>query len=106
MGGQAHFEVYPLIHGASGGPEVEFTLTGEFGWRFQSANGQITATSGEGYTRREDASRAIHDLLDEVDPEGAGTDRTHAPIIDIELDGTPAELEEFNDTEGVEPDDE
>lgn len=33
--------------------------TGEFRWRLLASNGQNMASSGEGYTRREDAHRAL-----------------------------------------------
>ncbi len=91
MSGEARFEIYPQVTPARDQAEGEqlVEVTGEFGWRFKSANGQISGIGGEGFTRREDAVRAIHDFLDAVDPEGAGTDRTHAPIIDVDLDGTP-----------------
>lgn len=34
----------------------------EYGWRFRAANGQITAI-GEGFSRREDAHRAVNDFM-------------------------------------------
>jgi hypothetical protein len=34
----------------------------EFGWRFRAGNGQISAVGGEGFTRREDARRAVIDF--------------------------------------------
>jgi uncharacterized protein YegP (UPF0339 family) len=42
--------------------EVYRDKAGEYRWRLL-ANGRITADSGEGYTRREDAHRAIAALL-------------------------------------------
>lgn len=35
----------------------------EYGWRFRAANGQISAVGGEGFTRREDAKRAVADFV-------------------------------------------
>lgn len=32
---------------------------GEWRWRLVAANGQVIATSGEGYTRKADAERAV-----------------------------------------------
>lgn len=37
---------------------------GEFRWRLVAANGEIVATSGEGYTRRHDARRAAETVRD------------------------------------------
>jgi uncharacterized protein YegP (UPF0339 family) len=55
------FEVYPQKASADGGKSAE--PTGEFGWRFRAANGQITAIGGESFTRREDARRAVKDFV-------------------------------------------
>ena len=43
--------------------EVYRDKAGEYRWRLLASNGQITADAGEGYTRREDAHRAIAALL-------------------------------------------
>jgi uncharacterized protein YegP (UPF0339 family) len=43
--------------------EVYRDKAGEYRWRLLASNGQLTADSGEGYTRREDAHRAIAALL-------------------------------------------
>ena len=43
--------------------EVYKDKAGEYRWRLLSSNGRIAADSGEGYTRREDAHRAIATLL-------------------------------------------
>ena len=43
--------------------EVYRDKAGEYRWRLLSSNGRLTADSGEGYTRREDAHRAIAALL-------------------------------------------
>lgn len=43
--------------------EVYRDKAGEYRWRLLSSNGQITADSGEGYTRQEDAHRAIAAML-------------------------------------------
>lgn len=59
MANEPRFEVYPQSGPGIDGPE----LTGDFGWRFRAANGQITAIGGEGFTRREDAHRAVEDFL-------------------------------------------
>lgn len=58
------FEVYPEMRTVPapdepGGYTTREEPTGEYGWRYRSANGQITATGGEGFTREEDAERAI-----------------------------------------------
>lgn len=97
MSGQAHFEIYPQVTPALDQAKGEELVepTGEFGWRFRSANGQISAIGGEGFTRREDANRAIHDFLDVV----TGV-QPHPPIIDVDLDDTAGE---FDDTAGFDP---
>jgi uncharacterized protein len=66
MSGEAHFEVFPREDD-------------EFGWRFRAANGEVTATSGEGFTRREDANRAIHDFL-----RATAAVEPHPPIRDVD----------------------
>ena len=43
--------------------EVYEDNAGEYRWRLLAANGKIVADSGEGYTRRDDAHRAIATLL-------------------------------------------
>lgn len=43
--------------------EVYRDKIGEYRWRLLWSNGRIAADSGEGYTRREDAHRAIAALL-------------------------------------------
>lgn len=40
--------------------------TGEYGWRYRDANGQITAIGGEGFTRSEDAERAVRSHAEDV----------------------------------------
>lgn len=57
------FEVYPQKHGEG---EKEGEPTGEFGWRYRDGNGQITAVSGEGYSREEDAQRAVEFFVGDV----------------------------------------
>jgi uncharacterized protein YegP (UPF0339 family) len=39
--------------------EVYKSPNGEFRWRLKSANGQIIATGGEGYTRKDGALHGI-----------------------------------------------
>jgi len=43
--------------------EIYRDKAGEYRWRLLASNGQLTADSGEGYTRREDAHRSIAALL-------------------------------------------
>jgi hypothetical protein len=66
MSGGKRFEVYPQHGEVAIDPEVpENTAsqpTGEFGWRFQSANGRVNGIGGEGFTREGDAERAIEQL--------------------------------------------
>lgn len=56
MANEPRFEVYPQTTEAWGAAPAE--PTGEFGWRFRAANGEITAVGGEGFTREADAMRA------------------------------------------------
>ena len=67
--GRPHFEVYPQNrHGVPdpiSGHRRE-APSGEYGWRLRSANGQIVAVSGEGFTRAEDAERACTDAAENV----------------------------------------
>lgn len=37
--------------------------SGQWRWRLQSANGEIVADSGQGYTRKRDCERAIETTL-------------------------------------------
>lgn len=76
------FEVYPQVHGEG---EQEGQPTGEFGWRYRSANGQITAASGEGFTRREDAERAVRDFTGEII---AKQGETGHEVKHVEADGS------------------
>jgi hypothetical protein len=50
------FEVYPMHEDAE--PN---NPTGEYGWRRRGRDGEITATGHEGFTREEDAERAIRE---------------------------------------------
>lgn len=81
MTGHSHFEVYPQrSERPDDAPDwVKGELTGEYGWRFRAANGQISAVGGEGFASRAGANEAIHNLLravTEVEP--------HPPILDVD----------------------
>lgn len=54
MANDPRFEVYPRnpLH-------EEDVIAPGFGWRFRDSNGRITFIGGEGFTRREDAHRAL-----------------------------------------------
>lgn len=78
MSNENHFEVYPQRSAPEEGQE-KGTPNGQYGWRFRSANGQITASSGEGYNDRHGANRAIHGFIGAV----TGAD-PHPPIIDVD----------------------
>lgn len=52
MANELHFETYPVV-------DAKKAPTGEFGWRMQDRNAHLTAIGGEGFTRRDDAHRAI-----------------------------------------------
>lgn len=82
MSGEAHFEVYPQKRSAKA-LGVPPTPTGEFGWRFQSANGQITAVGGESFVTKAAAKRAARDFAEAI-LSGFGAAR-----IDVPWDGPP-----------------
>lgn len=85
MANDPRFEVYPQKRDEVMNEETGATrrvLTGEFGWRFRAENGQIIATGGEGFTREEDAERAVSDFLLNIAPWGfrePGDDSYHGP---------------------------
>lgn len=60
MSGQPQFEVFPEKQSFGAKEELK---PEQFRWRFRAANGQISATAGEGFTRREDAHRAVNDFM-------------------------------------------
>lgn len=60
MANAPRFEVYPRRH--MGSRRTAETVREDFAWRFRAANGQISAVSGEGFTRIEDAERAVDDF--------------------------------------------
>lgn len=88
MATDAHFEVYPQhtdgIDPESGTPTRK--ATGQYGWRFQAANGQISAVSGEGFTRREDAHRAVRQFLTAASDviEDLTAPVVTAPVLDVD----------------------
>lgn len=66
MADGSHFEVYPeRAYQPASMDRGTHSLqpTGQYRWRFRAANGQISAVAGEGFTRREDAKRAVSDLV-------------------------------------------
>lgn len=63
------FEVYPVSIQPRGGKRRT-----EYFWRFRAANGQISAVSGEGFVRREDAHRAIDRFSEALESVSSGTD--------------------------------
>jgi uncharacterized protein YegP (UPF0339 family) len=90
---EPRFEVFPergrtydesgaLIEGA-------YELTGQFVWHFQDANGRITFTGGEPFTRREDAHRSIREAVSAiVGADVATVERLDLiPIVDLDADG-------------------
>jgi hypothetical protein len=83
MANEPRFEVYPRM---GPGPALgdDDVPTGEFGWRFRAANGQISAIGGEGFTRREDAHRAIGDFLESLDAFDGSEDTVRPPALDVD----------------------
>lgn len=84
---EPRFEVFPQHEAMAPEEEGPGEPTGEYGWRFRAANGQITATSGEGFTRREDAHRAVSDFIRAVidDPHDfPSAYKPFPPILDVD----------------------
>lgn len=109
MSNEPRFEVFPEreqvdIHAfdeAPGSRTVDGATTGEYGWRFRAANGKISAIGGEGFTRREDARRAIQhavsDILSVVYFEPTEHPASDIPSV-IRLDALPiVDLDENGD---------
>lgn len=76
---EPRFEVFPekwqlAVHGVA--------REGEFFWHFRAANGKIDAVGGEGFTRREDARRAIQQFTADV-----GVTEMPAEIVDLDENG-------------------
>lgn len=72
-------------------PDEGLPPSQRFGWRFRAANGEISAIGGEGFTRREDAHRAIRqfastlaDLLIEQDERRLVISDAKAIIVDAD----------------------
>lgn len=84
MASHPRFEVYPQKRAIDDGASTELPPVREFGWRFRAANGQISAISGEGFTRREDARRAVKDFLRAAMPLDARFGDHDEPIIDVD----------------------
>lgn len=84
MANDPRFEVYPRRRQVA---PFQYEPDG-YGWRFRDANGQITFIGGEGFTRREDAKRALRgavlDVLRSVLGQRIGIDVPQPPIIDVE----------------------
>ena len=67
MANDPRFEVYPRgIRGDMVDEKTGDVIAPQYGWRFRAANGQITAIGGEGFTRREDAHRAVGKFLGDL----------------------------------------
>lgn len=74
------FEVFPEVD-SDPGMNVPGAERTSFYWRFRAANGQITAVGGEGFTRREDARRAVGDLIRDI---GMTLHTDPAHVIDVD----------------------
>jgi uncharacterized protein YegP (UPF0339 family) len=82
-----HFEVFPeMIRGSD---HCQGEPTGQFCWHFKDANGRITFTGGEAFTRREDAHRSIEGVRRDVGVCGVcvKSSATRPPIIDLDENG-------------------
>lgn len=63
--GRPHFELYK-------------DRSGEFRWRFIASNGRIVADSGEGYSSKGNAKRAIENVQSDVGSAGVTTEDQQA----------------------------
>lgn len=85
------FEVYLQRHKASmeAVTDGEMPGAGGYGWRFRAGNGQISAIGGEGFTRREDAHRAVRQFLTAVADviEDFEAPVIEAPVVDVNEQG-------------------
>lgn len=71
MANEPRFEVFEFMSSVgvdAEGIAVPAEATGEHGWRFRAANGKISAIGGEGFTRAEDAERAVMDFCQAMAP--------------------------------------
>ena len=92
---EPRFEVFPEKYAAEGRWPPK--PTGEFVWHFKDANGRITFTGGESFTRREDAHRSIRgSVLDSLRLSGLYGPAVNfneeyiakaLPIVDLDEDG-------------------
>lgn len=114
MANEPHFETYPMMQRHFGGKIEHPSLgvveapvreepTGEFGWRFQDANGRLTFVGGEGFESREGARRAIRGACEDVvgalwvvgilgdlsNGEPPDLPYSDLPIVDLGEDGQP-----------------
>lgn len=60
MANEPRFEIFPF-------DVVEGSTAPQWGWRFRDSNGRIIASGAEGYTRAQDASRAVEDFLHDME---------------------------------------
>jgi hypothetical protein len=98
MSQDPHFETYPQMKGAE-----QDEPTGEFGWRFQAANGDFTFIGGEGFTERAHARRAIEGAVFEVSTFVPGSKLRIRDDTLIDADGVPVELPIIDLDEGGDP---
>lgn len=80
MSNQPRFEVFPEAREVARRIDATSATsttapTGQFVWHFKDANGKITFTGGEPFTRREDAHRSI-----------IGTAYDYAKLLGLKLD--------------------
>jgi hypothetical protein len=106
---EPRFEVFPEKVPAARADIGDGTrLTGEFVWHFKDANGRITFTGGESFTRREDAHRSIVGGVHDVDLilQGAeyadhNLEAHDLPIVDLDENGaevaSPGAAERMDD---------
>lgn len=99
---EPRFEVVPEMGEADhDGMGTERFPTGEFCWHFKDANGHITFTGEESFTRREDAHRSIEGagldaivaLTDLTREEAYGSLLAEPPIIDLDENGDVIDAE-------------
>lgn len=82
MANEPHFEVYPQKYAPEGRWPPK--PTGEFGWRFRAANGQITAIGGEGFGDARDVERAVEQFSKDFDDARGYVLGTVPPILRVD----------------------
>lgn len=84
MANDPRFEVFPEREWKSTVERADLVPTGEFRWRFRAANGKISAVSGEGFSDRTDAHRAVKEFMQDSGPLVEQFGNHDEPILDVD----------------------